>query len=137
MLIYAMTQELATWIHYRNLRQRVVERGDPALTRLLGLISADERTHHVFYRSAVGLFLELDRRETLEQLRRVLLTFAMPSVYLLAESRKRVAAIKDLGIFNEDVFAHEVYQPILDSLGVDHRELRHGPTRRKSAPGRG
>ena len=134
MLIYAMTQQLATWIHYRNLRQRVVEHGDPALTRLLGLISADERSHHVFYRSAVGLFLELDRRETLEQLRRVLLTFAMPAVYLLADSRKRVAAFKALGIFDEDVFAHEVYQPILDSLGVDHRELRQGPARRKSAP---
>ena len=137
MLVYAMTQELATWIHYRNLRLRVVDHGDPALTRLLGFISADERSHHVFYRSAVSLFLELDRQETLEQLRRVLLSFSMPSVHLLAESRQRVAAIKALGIFDEDIFAHEVYRPILDSLGVDHCELRQGPAQRKSAPERG
>ncbi|HKB38591.1 MAG TPA: acyl-ACP desaturase [Gemmataceae bacterium] len=137
MLIYAMTQELATWIHYRNLRQRVEVHGDPALSRLLGLISADERSHHVFYRSAVQLFLELDRRETVEQLRRVLLTFAMPAMHLLADSRKRVQAIRELEIFDEDVFLHEVYRPILDVLGVDHRELRQGPAARKSDPARG
>src|SRR5262245_6401138 len=96
MLVYAMGQELATWIHYRNLRHRVEEHGDPALSRLLGLISADERCHHVFYRSAVQLFMEVDRRETLEQLRRVLLTFRMPAVHLLADSRAREAAIREL-----------------------------------------
>src|SRR5262249_13830408 len=124
MLIYAMVQELATWVNYRNLRSRVDERGDPALSQLLGLIAVDERAHHTFYRRVVQLFLELDRRETLEQLRRVLLTFAMPAVHLLAESRRRVAAIKGLGIFDEDVYLHEVYGPILAALGVGHRELR-------------
>src|SRR4051794_11432257 len=39
MLIYAMAQELATWVHYRNLRRCVDERGDPALSRLLALIT--------------------------------------------------------------------------------------------------
>src|SRR5262249_54071952 len=102
MLIYAMVQELATWVHYRNLRRRVDERGDPALSRLLELIAVDERAHHAFYRSVVQLFLTMDRGETLEQLRRVLLTFAMPAVHLLADSRRRVAAIKGLGIFDED-----------------------------------
>jgi len=135
MLVYAMVQELATWIHYRNLRQRVDERGDPALSRLLGLIAVDERAHHSFYRHVVQLFLELDRRETLEQLRRVLLSFAMPAVHMLAESRQRVASIKALGIFSEDVFLHEVYAPILAVLGVDHQELRRPKPVRKSAPG--
>src|SRR5437773_9561719 len=107
MLIYAMVQELATFIHYRNLRRRVDERGDPALSHLLRLIAVDERAHHAFYRAVVGLFLELDRPETLEQLRRVLLSFAMPAVHLLAESRRRVRAIKELGIFDEDVYVHE------------------------------
>jgi acyl-[acyl-carrier-protein] desaturase len=96
MLVYAMVQELATWVHYRNLRRRVDERGDPALSRLLDLIAVDERAHHAFYRSVVQLFLTMDRGETLEQLRRVLLTFAMPAVHLLADSRRRVAAIKGL-----------------------------------------
>jgi acyl-[acyl-carrier-protein] desaturase len=123
MLIYAMVQELATWVHYRNLRLRVEERGDPALSRLLELIAVDERAHHAFYRNVVRLFLELDRQETLEQLRRVLLTFAMPAVHLLADSRRRVEAIKGLGIFSEDIYLHEVFPVVLHTLGVDHREL--------------
>jgi acyl-[acyl-carrier-protein] desaturase len=134
MLIYAMVQELATWVHYRNLRRRVDERGDPALSRLLGLIAVDERAHHGFYRSVVQFFLGLDRRETLEQLRRVLLTFAMPAVHLLADSRRRVSAIKDLRVFSEDDFLHEVYGPVLATLGVEHRELRQPGVSRKSSP---
>ena len=43
MLIYAMTQEMATWLHYRNLRLKVLERhGDPALSTLLQYIAVDE-----------------------------------------------------------------------------------------------
>lgn len=124
MLIYAMVQELATWIHYRNLRERVDETGDPALSKLLSLIAVDERAHHSFYRSAVRIFLDLDRQGTLEQLRRVLHGFAMPAVHLLAQTRRRVAQIKSLNIFDEAVYMEEVYQPILDALGVQRRELR-------------
>ena len=51
MLIYAMVQELATFVHYRNLRRKVDEEGDPALSQLLGLIAVDERAHHAFYRT--------------------------------------------------------------------------------------
>jgi acyl-[acyl-carrier-protein] desaturase len=132
MLIYAMFQELATWIHYRNLRRCVdQEGGDPALSRLLGLIAVDERAHHAFYRSVVQLFLELDRGETLEQLKRVALTFAMPAVHLLADSRRRVEQVKRLEIFSEDIFWHEVYQPILATLGIDHKELRARKPARK------
>lgn len=127
MLIYAMVQELATFIHYRNLRARVLENGgDPALAKLLDLIAIDERAHHHFYRRVTQLFLEIDRPGTLEQLRRVMLTFQMPAVHLLAESKQRVAAIRDLAIFDEDTFLHEVYGPILEVLGVNHQELR-GP----------
>src|SRR5438132_5412616 len=48
MILYGMTQELATWLNYRNLRHRVDEYGDPALSRLLGYIMVDERCHHDF-----------------------------------------------------------------------------------------
>jgi len=134
MLVYAMVQELATWVHYRNLRRRVRQEGDPALDRLLGLIAVDERAHHAFYARVVRLFLGLDRDETLEQLRRVLLTFRMPAVHLLADSRRRVEQIKALGVFDEDTFLHEVYAPVLAALGVSHRELRQRDPARKAAP---
>jgi acyl-[acyl-carrier-protein] desaturase len=124
MLIYAMVQELATWLHYRNLRLKVLPHGDPALCKLLQYIAVDERAHHAFYRNMVRVFLELDRRETLEHLRRVLLGFQMPAVHMLAHSQQRVARIKNLGIFDEEMFLRDVYQPILDELGVKARELR-------------
>src|SRR5437588_4942655 len=72
MILYGMTQELATWLNYRNLRRRVDEFGDPALSRILGYISVDERCHHEFYKQIALLYLERDRQGTLEELRRVL-----------------------------------------------------------------
>jgi acyl-[acyl-carrier-protein] desaturase len=123
MLVYAMVQELATWLHYRNLRLRVDERGDPALSELLRLIAIDERAHHTFYRRAVQLFLEVDRHATLGQLDRVLHNFAMPAVHLLAQSGRRVAQIRALKVFDELTYMREVYHPILEALGVRRREL--------------
>jgi acyl-[acyl-carrier-protein] desaturase len=134
MLIYAMVQELATWVHYRNLRRQVEGLGDPALFHLLGFISVDEKAHHSFYTRVVRLFLELDRQQTLEQLRRVLLTFTMPATYILADSRRRMERVKQMQIFNEEIFLHEVYQPVLAALGVTHRELRAARSARKSDP---
>src|SRR5437763_475954 len=80
----------------------------------------------------VEMFLTVDRPETLAQLRRVLMTFAMPAVHLLADSRQRVAAIRGLGLFDEDMFVREVYQPVLTALGLTHQELRGTRTPRKS-----
>src|SRR5207244_7283841 len=104
-LIYAMVEEHATFLHYRNRRSKVAD-ADPALSKLLDLIAIDERAHHTFYRRVVQLFMEIDRPTTVEQLRRVLLTFAMPAVHMLAESRQRIAAIKSMGIFDEDTYLH-------------------------------
>lgn len=132
MLIFAMVQELATFLHYRNLRHRVDEHGDPALSKLLGLIAVDERAHHAFYRSVVKVFLDLDREATLEQLRRVLNTFAMPAVHLLADSRRREAAVRGLGIFDERIFHEEVFLPVLETLGIARHELRRPLASRKS-----
>ena len=50
MLIYAMVQERATSLNYRNLRRKVREEGgDPALERLLMLLAVDEQTHCSFF----------------------------------------------------------------------------------------
>jgi acyl-[acyl-carrier-protein] desaturase len=134
MLIYAMVQELATWVHYKNLKRHVDDRDDPALAKLLGFVTVDERAHHAYYASVVRLFLELDRKETLDQLRRVLLTFSMPATHLLADSRKRVEGVKRLGIFDDEIFLHEVYRPLLETLGLEHKDLRAARSPRKSDP---
>ena len=124
MLAYAMVQELATGLTYRNLRRQVEGEGDPALCCLLGLLGVDEQAHHNFFLKAVRLFLRHDRAATLRQLRRVLHNFAMPAIYELADGRGRVEAIKALGVFDDGLYFREVYQPILAALVVSRPELR-------------
>jgi acyl-[acyl-carrier-protein] desaturase len=134
MLVYAMVQEAATWLNYRNLRQKGEEcGGDPALSKLLTFVAVDERAHHSFFRQCLELYLKFDRPGTLEQMRRVMNDFAMPAIHAMADGRLRVARIKNLEIFNEDIYYREVYLPILASLGVDRKEMRNRLPSRKSA----
>jgi acyl-[acyl-carrier-protein] desaturase len=134
MVLYGMTQELATFLHYRNLRQCVENEpvGDPALSKLLKLISVDERAHHHFYLQVAKLYLERDRSGTIEALRRVIHTFQMPAVHMLADSRRRVQAIKELKIFDEDMFFTDVVKPLLFELGIEWSEFRQRKPNRRS-----
>lgn len=137
MLVYAMVQEYATWLNYRNLRVRAQERGgDPALEKLLMLVAVDEKAHYAFFAQCVQLFLKYDRDKVLEQLRRVMKNFAMPAIHdLLGNSSKRVAGVKNLAIFSEDIYYREVYLPVLEHLGVTRQEMREPrAVRQSSAP---
>ncbi len=127
MLCYAMVQEQATWLNYRNLRNRTLELGgDPALEQLLMYLAIDEKAHHVFFRDAFALFLKYDREGTLAQMRRVMNDFAMPAIHdLLDESQKRVARVRELELFSEEIYYREVYLPILQTLDVDRQEMRN------------
>ena len=58
--------------------------------------------------------------------------FAMPAIYQFADTRQRVAWIKELGIFDDDLYYREVYLPILEALGVSRREMRNRLPRRKT-----
>jgi acyl-[acyl-carrier-protein] desaturase len=135
MLVYAMVQELATAISYRNLRKSCADRGgDPALERLLGFVSVDEQAHFDFFQRCVALYLQHDRAGTLEQMRRVMNAFAMPAIHdLLGESQQRLARIRELNIFDEDTYYGSVYLPLLEKLGVDRSEMRNRVSRKKSA----
>jgi acyl-[acyl-carrier-protein] desaturase len=138
MVCYTMLQELATWLHYKNLQKVVAERGgDPALNRVLHLIAIDERAHYDFFKRLVQLYLKDDRPGTLEQLRRVANTFAMPAVHLLLDGRQRIAAVKDLRIFDYDIFYYQVFEPVLAELGVQKSELRRRNAREVLVAGAG
>lgn len=138
MLIYAMVQERATALNYRNLRRQARERGgDPALERLLMLLAIDEQAHHSFFLGSVRLYLAHDRDGTVEQLRRVMNDFAMPAIYGLVDGRQRVEQVKELKIFDDLLYLREVYLPILADLGVPRREMRNRLPCRKSAPAEG
>jgi hypothetical protein len=65
-----------------------------------------------------------DRTGTLEQLRRVVNTFKMPAVHMLADGSRRTAAVKALRIFDEEIFIYQVFDPILSKLGIHKKELR-------------
>jgi acyl-[acyl-carrier-protein] desaturase len=133
MLVYAMTQELATWLAYRNLRLRIDSAGgDPALSALLVRVAIDERAHFDFFRRCVEVHLEHDRPATLEQMRRVMHDFAMPAINDLANSRQRLARIHELEIMSPDIYYRDVYLPILQMLRVDRREMRSQQPARKS-----
>lgn len=134
MLVYAMVQELATFVNYRNLRARTQERGgDPALERILHLVAVDEKAHHSFFQECVELFLKYDRPATLEQLRRVMNYFSMPAINDLADGQQRIAAIRSLDVFGEEVYFREVYFPLIAALGVSKKEMRDHVPERKSA----
>lgn len=131
MVIYGMIQELATWLHYRNLRHHV-QRDDPALSKLLTLVCVDERCHHDFYKQITELYLERDRAGTITELNRIINSFRMPAVNLLADSQQRVAAIRNLNIFDEDIYYRDVVRPILDTLGIGWAEFRQRKPDRKA-----
>ena len=122
-VIYTMFQELATKLHYRNLRL-VAGGRDPALDRVLELVSIDEAAHAQFFRSLVSIYLEDDREATLEAFRHVVDTFRMPANELLADGHRRAAAVRDLKIFDEQVFFKDVYQPLMHRLGLSRADIR-------------
>jgi acyl-[acyl-carrier-protein] desaturase len=135
MLAYAMVQEQVTFLNYRNLRQRARDLGgDPALEKLLTYVSIDEAAHHVFFREAFELFLKHDRTSALNALRRVMDEFQMPAIHdLLDDSPRRLAQVRDLEIFTEDIFFKEVLFKMLEDLNISKREFRPSKQPKKSA----
>jgi acyl-[acyl-carrier-protein] desaturase len=131
MVCYTMVQELATWLHYKNLRAIVGEQNDPALCQALKLVAIDERAHADFFKKLVKIYLEYDRPGTLEQLRRVLNTFKMPSTHLMADGRQREEAVRALRIFDYDIYHYQVVEPLLADLQVTRAELRRRSSRRE------
>jgi acyl-[acyl-carrier-protein] desaturase len=123
MVAYTMVQEVATQLHYRNLR-RILGGKCPALDRVLHLLAIDEAAHGHFFAEVVALHLEADREGTVDQLRRVFGAFDMPAVHLLSESRRRAAAVRELNIVHEGIYLQEVVPPLLRRLGLTREELR-------------
>ncbi len=135
MLVYTTFQELATRIHYTRLIEAVRrEGGCPALEAGLTLIAIDEAAHADFFRRLLEVYLQHDRPGTLEQMRRVVNTFKMPAVHMLADSARRMGDVKRLRIFDEEIFVQQVYEPVLEKLGVTRKEMRRKTPRETSIP---
>ena len=133
MVVYGMAQELATWLNYRNLRERLADHGgDPALSKILTLIAVDERSHHDFYLKITKMYLERDRAATIEEMRHVLHDFSMPAIHMMAQSAERTASIKEMNIFDPEIYFKDVYMPLLASLGVERSEMKRRVAREVS-----
>jgi acyl-[acyl-carrier-protein] desaturase len=130
MLCYTTFQERATWLTYKNLRA-YLDGADPALDRALYFVSVDERAHYDFFRKLVVMSLEEDREATLEQMRIVSNTFAMPALHMFADSGRREQQIKNLRLFDYDIFYYEVFAPILTELGLTKKDLRQRQSKRE------
>jgi len=138
MLCYTTFQELATRIHYVNMKRVVKDEGGcPALEKALSLVAIDEAAHADFFRKLLEIYLRYDRPGTLEQIRRVINTFSMPAVHMMTDSRKRMAEIKDMNIFSEEIFVTECYEPILQRMGIQKAELRRRNYKREMVHGNG
>jgi len=124
-VVYTMLQEVATRVNYRNLRHAANGKC-PALDKVLELVQIDEAAHGHFFRQLVSIYLEEDRAGTLERIRRVFNTFTMPADHLLADGRRRLAAVKSLKIFDDQMFLYEVVTPLLTQLGLTRADIR-GP----------
>jgi acyl-[acyl-carrier-protein] desaturase len=126
MMIYTMIQELATWLNYWNLKALVDKDGpqhDPALSRALHLISADEKTHYNFFRKGVKVFLEHEQEETLADLKFVFAQFAMPAHSIIPGWDEKAKQIHEAGIYGPRQYLSKVYMPILKDLNLTRKEL--------------
>ena len=134
LLAYAMVQERATGLNYRNLRRRAQERGgDPALEQILMLVAVDEQAHYTFFLEAIRYISSMIARARSSTLRQVMNVFVMPAIYTMVEGRQRVARVKEIEIFNDNLYYQEVYLPILEALGVSRSEMRNRRAIPKSA----
>ena len=87
--------------------------------------SIDEAAHYGLFKSFFELFLKLDRESAIAALRPVLNQFQMPAIHdLLDESAKRIARVRDLEIFNEEIFFRDVYGHLQNVLDISRDEMR-------------
>ena len=132
MLAYAMVQEHATFLNYRNLRQRIADQGgrpgarqDPRIRQRgrAGPLRPVQAPFSICFSSWIAT---VDRGTA-----PVLNQFQMPAIHdLLDESAKRIARVRDLEIFNEEIFFRDVYSFLTQSLDISRSEMRGQRTKK-------
>lgn len=124
MFAYTTIQELATQVNYLGLEKLCREAKDPALSKALLLIAADEGNHHRFFADTLKLFMEEDREGTIRDFAYVLTKFEMPAHHLIPNWARYAKLIDDAGIYSGKVFVRRVLFPILERLGINKDELK-------------
>ena len=133
MMIYTTFQEFATGLNYRGLRKIAQDGKDPALDKVLVLLSRDETGHFEFFKNGVRLYMEYDRDLVLERVNYVIRTFRMPAQTIIPDWEVQDRLIRQLGIFDDHIYMREVVRPVLKALGIDQHELREARRRLNAA----
>lgn len=136
MMVYQMVQERATYLNYHNLAARVEEReNDPALATALRIISKDEIAHHGFFYKGIQIYMKYEPAETLDDIKHVLSTFAMPARDFLYNWKEFEDVVAKAGIYGAREHVKDVQNPILNALGYENRrDLERAALRLRIAP---
>jgi len=129
MMLYTVLQEFATSLNYRGLRRLARESNDPALDKLLVLLSRDETGHFEFFKNGVLLFMKQNRDLVLEKMNGVIRTFRMPAWEIIPGWAEQDRFIRELGIFDDRIYMRDVVRPVLKALGIRPDELREARRR--------
>jgi acyl-[acyl-carrier-protein] desaturase len=133
MMIYTTLQEFATSLNYRGLRRLAQDANDPALDKVLVLLSRDETGHFEFFKNGTLLFMQQNRDLVLEKLNHVIRSFRMPAQDLIPDWDAQDQLIRRLGIFDDRIYMRDVVRPVLKALGVRPDELREARRRLDAA----
>jgi acyl-[acyl-carrier-protein] desaturase len=131
MACYGAVQESATYIAYKQQKNRATGAGDKVLEAIFHFVGRDEAAHAGLYRAMIEIELSQDRKGTVADLAEVLSKFKMPGDGLIPDYRKRLHTC-GAGI-SPRVFVEHVIWPLLATLQIDRRELKQGSRMRAAA----
>jgi acyl-[acyl-carrier-protein] desaturase len=122
MVCYGALQEAATYLAYKEQKDKAMGEGDKVLEAIFFYLSRDEAAHAGFYRTAVELELAEDRGSTLVDLAYVIANFKMPGDGLIPDYQKRLRT-SGAGISTR-AFVERGLLPTLRTLGTSRAELK-------------
>lgn len=143
-LVYTVFQERATQLNYLNLfkiasgkseKPHLAGVQDPVLARVAQTIAVDEAAHYNFFLEGVRLYLYYYPQRTLEAIRQVITTFAMPASHLVPNWEEFFETVYKAGIYGPRDFSRDVVQLVFRNLGIEGRkQLEDGIKKTREVP---
>jgi acyl-[acyl-carrier-protein] desaturase len=122
MACYGALQEVATYLAYKEQKDKAHREGDQVLETIFTLVSRDEAAHAGFYRTMIEIEMSEDREGTVADLARVISQFKMPADGVVPHYQERLRA-SGAGISARLFFSRGLL-PTLKTLGTSREELK-------------
>ncbi len=143
-LVYTVFQERATQLNYLNLmkialgrsdKEHLKDQADPVLAKVAQTIAVDEAAHYNFFLEGVRLYLYYYPQRTLEAIRHVVNTFAMPASKLVPDWDHFFETVYRAGVYGPRDFSRDVMQVVFRNLGIEgRRNLEAGLKQTREVP---